>query len=927
MTKVTAEDPDRTSHRITNAPSSHLHGRQAELSLLYDLTQRLEQGDGGSVLVRGEVGIGKSALLDAVKTRAENRGMRVASTIGIRSESRLPFAGLHRVLKPILHKTDGLPARHREALLTAFGLSEAHAPELFLIALATLELLADAAEVSPLVLIVDDAQWLDDASSEVLAIVARRLAVEPLLIVAAVRTDHTSGFDDAGLPELRLDSLDEGASSTILDNHAPDLEPLLRQRILEEADGNPLALVELAAFLPHYPAQEALLSSPLPLPERLERSFSAREAEMPSTTRTLLLVAATDESRDLHEVLSAAAILEGTQVTMDAVTPALAAQLVNINGSELRFRHPLVRSAIYQSASLSRRQAAHTALAGVLENQPDRRVWHLAAAITGPSEDVAIELDQAALRARRRGASTIAIAAQQRAAELSATPSLRGGRLLRAAETAFELGRLQLGLELIQVAEPLDLTPEQRTTLSWLRATYDESRWSGVPELRSCLDIAERMREEGQTALAMRFLVTVAMRCWWGNPDQETRAALIHAAERIAASDYDPALIAVLAHADPVGHGKVAIERISQIPLDNSDPEGMYLIGSAAGATWEYDLSLRFLDSAIDGLRAQGRLGLLVPALVARAWAAVHLAREPLAIAAAEEAIRLAQDTGQQRLAAVAQLAQATIHAERGDNEMAEEVMAEAERLLQTSGAIPFLALSQFIRGRAAVAHQHYSDGVNHHKRALDPTDPLYSPFIGAWGLSDLVEAAAHSGDMVMANEYLQRLESLAESTSGSLLRATLGYARPMVADDADAEALYQHAIDHDLTNWPCYRGRMLLWYGRWLRRQNRLVESRSPLRTAREGFDALGFPALAEAARLELRASGEASESRTIQAWDQLTPQELQVANLAADGLSNREIGEQLFISHRTVGYHLYHIYPKLGLTSRSQLHAALAG
>jgi ATP/maltotriose-dependent transcriptional regulator MalT len=433
------------------------------------------------------------------------------------------------------------------------------------------------------------------------------------------------------------------------------------------------------------------------------------------------------------------------------------------------------------------------------------------------------------------------------------------------------------------------------------------------------------MRLDGHPELALGFLVTVAFRCWWGNPDQETRQAVVAAAARIPVGEDDPALLAVLAHADPVGQGSVVVDRISRLTPAAAGPYETYLLGSAASAVWAYDLSLGFLDAAVDGLRAQGRIGLLVQALVSQAWAAVHLAREPLAVSAAEEASRLARETGQMRWAALAQLAQATISAERGHFEAAEALAREAEALLLGLGATPMLALGQFVRGRGAVAHQHYSEGFEHHRRTLDPSDPAYQPFVGAWGLSDLVEAAAHSGRRDTAQAYLEQLDSLVDATSGSLLRASLGYARPMLADDDEAEDLYQAALEHDLANWPCYRGRMLLWYGRWLRRQRRVADSRAPLRAARDAADALAFPTLAETARQELRASGESSRHRIRPTWDQLTPQELQIARMAAEGLSNREIGQQLYISHKTVGYHLNRMFPKLGITSRSQLHAAV--
>ena len=811
-------------------------------------------------------------------------------------------------------------------------MSEEVAPELFLIGLATLELMGDVAEGSPVLLIIEDAQWLDQPSCAVLAFVARRLAAERELMLIAVRDGFPNLFDEAGLTELRLQRLTDKAAGQLLDSRAPGLGPVVRERLLQDAAGNPLALVELPAALRSEQLDEgALLPSRLPLTARLERAFAAQGSGLPSATRSLLLAAAADDAADdadvLGEVLNTATILEGAAVTADAFTPGIAVGLVEIQGTQLRFRHPLMRSAIYQAASLPERQAAHAALAQVLAGQPDRQVWHRAAAALGPDEQVAAELEETAVRTGRRGAVAVAVAALQRAAELSEDPARRGSRLLRAAEMAFEFGHPRLGPQFLQAAEPLVLPAEERTWLSWLRETYGEATWSGAAKIAPLAEIADKIRSGGHPDLAVQCLLAAALRCWWGNPDQEIRAAVVAVAGRMRLPDDAPARLAILAHADPVAHGVSVINRISRMTPVPADPAGSYLVGSAAAAAWAFDLSLGFLDAAVNGLRAQGRLGLLARALVAQAWAAVHLAREPLAVSAAEEACRLAHETGQLREAASAQLAQATIAAERGDFTVAEELARQAEAVLMPMGATPMLALVQFVRGRGAVAHQRYAEGLDHLRRVLDPADPAYHPFIGAWGLSDLVEAAVHTNSQDAAEAYLKQLESLAAATSGSLLRAEAGYARPMVAQDGQAEALYQAALERDLANWPCYRGRMLLWYGRWLRRQRRAAESRTPLRSARDGFDALAFPALAEKARQELRASGETSHRRMPEAWDQLTPQELQIARLAANGLSNREIGQQLFISHRTVGYHLHQIFPKLDITSRSQLHTASLG
>jgi DNA-binding CsgD family transcriptional regulator/tetratricopeptide (TPR) repeat protein len=904
---------------------NRLYGRERELGILESVLSDLLEGSGGALVVLGQPGIGKSALLAETRASAIEQGIEVLCAVGVQSEARLPFAALHQLLRPLLDLADRLPARQAQALRGAFGGSDAGPPELYAVALATLELLSEAAQDAPLLLIVDDAQWLDEPSSAALAFVARRLEAEAVAMLIALRDGREQPFADAMLPELRVEGLDDEAAEALLDANAADIGPGVRERLLDEAAGNPLALVELPKVLgSEQRSGGALLPSRLPLTARLEQAFALQRSELPPVARAVLLVAAADDGGRVAEVLRAAAILEGVELGVDAASPAVAAGLLSIEGSELRFPHPLMRAAIYQTAGPAGRHAAHAALADVLAAEPDRRAWHRGAASLGLDEAAAAELDEVAARAERRGALAVAIRAYERAAELSEAPATRGGRLVRAAEMAFELGRQEAGLSFLRAAEPLELAPHERTRLSWLRATHAGPDWSAALSVDSFVELAERMRSEGHVDLASKLLVTAALRCWWGNADEETRATVVAAGEAMPVAEHDPALLAVLAYADPVRRAAAVIERIARLAPEGHDPVALHLIGSAASAVWAYDLALRFLDAAVDGLRAQGRLRMLAQALTAQAWAAVHLAREPLAVAAAEEAYRLAQETGQPASAAVAQLAQATIAAERGDFEGADALAREAEAVLLPMGATPLLALGQFVRGRGAVAHQRYPEGLEHHRRTLEPTDPAYHPFVGAWGLSDLVEAAAHSGEQALANGYLERLEHLAQATSGSLLQATAGYARPLAAADDDAEALYRRALERDLANWPCYRGRMLLWYGRWLRRQRRVADSRAPLRAALEGFDALAFPKLAESAREELRAAGETSRRRDPGAWDRLTPQELRIARLAAEGLSNREIGQRLFISHRTVGYHLHRIFPKLGITSRGQLQAA---
>jgi DNA-binding CsgD family transcriptional regulator len=907
------------------APGEPLYGRAAELHVLSGLVGGLAPG-GGALVLRGEAGMGKSALLAAAARHATGTGARVLTATGVQAEARLPFAGLHQLLRPVLPLAELLPPRLRAALLSAFGLTDAEPAEPFLIGLAALELVSDAAADSPVLLVADDAQWLDEASGVTLSFVARRLAAEPAALLAAVRDGLASPFDDAGLPELRLAGLDAHAAAELLDARSPGLAPALRDRLLAEAAGNPLALTELPkAVRSGHSSSTRLLLSPLPLTDRLERAFAAQESELPAATRTVLLAAAADDNGSLPEALATASAMAGTDVTAEAIQPAVTAGLVEIAGPGLRFRHPLIRSAVYQAADVSRRRAAHTALAGLLADSPDRQAWHRSAAALGPDEQVAADIEAAAVRAERRGAIAIALDAYQRAAQLSEDTASRARRLLIAAEFALGAGRPDLGRDLLSTAESLDLADGQRAWAAWKREIFTSGGWSGTAKIDAVVRLAERMRATGQTSEAANALVDIAMRCYWGNPGQEFRSAVITAAERLDLPGTDPELVLILGCVDPVQRGARVNAALGRITPDAGNPLGTFYAGHAAGTVWAWDRALPLLDVAVDGLRNQGRLGVLVQALVTQAWAAVHLARLPAATAAAGEAERLAAETGQGHWVNAAMLARAIAAAAAGDTGAAGELAHQAETAYLTMGALPMLSLVQFARGRGAILNQQYATGFAHLRRILDPADVAHHPFIGTWGLADLIEAALQTGDRSAARSYLDQLESLSAQTSGPLLMAATAYARPLAADGETAEQLYIEALTGGLSSWPDYRSRLLLRYGEWLRRQRRTTQARALLREARDGFDALRFTSLADRARAELRAAGESSSRGAPQPWDELTAQELQIARMAADGLSNREIGQQLFISHRTVSAHLYRIFPKLGVTSRGQLRAAL--
>ena len=903
--------------------STPLIGRDTETQVLDDLLDHVRD-HGGSLVVSGEPGVGKSALLEHAGLLAQGRGMLVLTATGVQSEAQLPFAGLHQLLRPVLAQIDGLAAPQRDAMLTAFGLADAPAPDLFLTALAVLNLLAESAARAPVLVLAEDAQWLDRATSDVLAFVARRLEFEPILLVAGIRDGFESPFNDARLGFLHLEALAAPAAAALLDRRAPGLPVAVRERLLEEAAGNPLALMELPTALKNA-SGEARLPAWLPLTTRLERAFTARFSDLPPSTRTALLVAALNDSSLLSDVLGATALLVGPGMTADVLAPAVSARLVAIDAVEVRFRHPLIRTAIHQAASLSQRHAAHAALADVLSGEPERRVWHRAASITGPDEKVASELEAAAAAAHRRGATAAAVSALQRAAALSGSRA-RIGRLLRAAQLAFELGQRDLALELLGKAEPLDLRPPEQARVVWIRESVADGILADAAGARSLAAIADRNGADGDNDLAVKLLCVAALRCWWADPGQTARDDIVSAAERLTMDQADPRLLVILSFAAPVGRGATVISRLSRPAAEGAaDAGAMRLIGMAAMAVGALDVATRSLAASAAMLRTQGRLALLARALALQAWSDVQLASLGAAIPAAEEGAQLAHETNQPLFMATALAAQASAAALRGDQEAAVALAAEAERVALARGASAVLAAAQLARGLAALGGGRPADALQHLWRIQDPADPAYHAVLRCCTIGDLAEAARRSGEQERIRAVMGELETAGGKSPSPLLHAGLRYARALLADDARAGALFEAALESDMSAWPFLRARVQLAYGEWLHLQRQNAASRVPLRAARDAFDALGVSPWSERARQQLRATGETSRPRTTEAWDQLTPQELQITQLAAKGLSNREIGQMLYLSPRTVSSHLYRAYPKLGIASRAQLREQL--
>ena len=438
--------------------------------------------------------------------------------------------------------------------------------------------------------------------------------------------------------------------------------------------------------------------------------------------------------------------------------------------------------------------------------------------------------------------------------------------------------------------------------------------------------IADRAGVDGDNDLALKFLYGAGLRCWWAEPGQVAREHVVAAAERLKVDEQDPRLLVILAFAAPIGRGSAVIDRLSRLEPDmGGDPGATRLVGNAAMAVEAFDMAARSLAASAAALRAQGRLGLLARALALQAWSAAHLADLGVAIPAAEEGRLLAQETNQPLITATAQAVQALLAALRGDQEATAALAAQAEQVAVPIGASAVLAAAQLARGLAALGGGRPADALGHLRRLHDPCDPAYHAAIRCFTVADLADAARRSGDPDSIRELVEEMETAAGLTPSPLLHAGLRYARALLADDADAGALFETALRSDLSTWPFLRARIGLSDGEWLHQQRHDTASRVPLRAARETFDALGIIPWSERARQQLRATGETSRPRTPEARDQLTPQELQIAQMAAEGMSNREIAQMIYLSHRTVSSHLYRAFPKLGITSRTELRRVL--
>jgi DNA-binding CsgD family transcriptional regulator len=899
-----------------------LFGRGPQADVLAALVDGARGGTGGAALVRGAPGIGKSALLASAEARASAAGFTVVRVLGEPAGRDAPYAGLQQFAHSLGVGHDALAGPQRSALAMALGAGEATVPDVFLVGLATLNLVVEAAARAPVLLVADDLQWIDDPTISILAFMGRRVRTEPVLLLGAARDGYQGRLAADELTTLTVPPLSDTDAGSLLDAIAPGLSPAARRRVLSDAAGNPLALTELSRVV------TSGHSEALPLTERLERAFTDRLATLPGPTGTLLRMAAVNDSPALAEIIAAArawtaATGEPEGLGPADLDPAVSAMLVDVVGTEVRFRHPLMRSAIHQSMTAAGRRAAHAALAEVLPaGQEDRRVRHEAAATALPDEAVAGRLAAVADRAARRGGVAAAVDALSRAAALSEDPRARTERLLRAADFAVELGQRDTVGRLLSEAADSGLSAQQQVKAAWLRGSFDEGLRQQVANATMLTALAQEVAAGGDVPLAVRILWSAAQLCFWSEPGPRVRQQVLEAAERLPLDELDPWLLAILAYVAPVERGAVVMDRARRVvPRAGDDGRAYRMLSTGALLCGAFDLSREFSAAAATALRAQGRLGLLARVVGAEAWSATVAGDLGAAIIACDESRRLARETSQQLMHALMSATAAKLAALRGEADTAVALAAEAEEVGLPAGARPVLATALMARGLAALGDGRFDEAYGHFRRLHDPADPAFQIALRLTTLGDLVDAATHSGRTEHVRPVVAELAEMAARTSAPVLHADLRLARALLAADDEAEALFEAALRADLGAWPLIRSRTQLAFGEWLRRHRRAIESRDHLRAARDMFDALGAIPWSERARRELRAAGEASARRGPDARDQLTPHELQIAQLAAEGLTNREIGQRLYLSHRTVSSHLHRIFPKLGVTSRSEL------
>jgi DNA-binding CsgD family transcriptional regulator/tetratricopeptide (TPR) repeat protein len=898
-----------------------LRGRRDECVVLDRLLEGGRAGRSGVLVLRGEAGIGKTALLEYAIAAS---GMWVLRAAGVESEMELPFAALHQLCGPLLDRVDALPGPQRDALATTFGLSAGAVPDRFFVGLAVLGLLSEAAEERPLLCVIDDAQWLDGASAQVLAFVARRLLAEPVVMLFTVRE---LGDLLAGLPELVVEGLRGADARSLLVSVIPGrLDEQIADQFLVESRGNPLALLELPRGLSA--AQLAggfALPGVLSLSGRIEESFLKRLESLPAQTRRLLLIAAAEPLGDPALLRRAA---ERLGITGAALEPAQSAGLIEID-SRVRFRHPLVRSAIYRSATAEQRRQGHRVLAEVTDAQldPDRRAWHLAQAAVGPHEDVAAELERAAGRAQARGGLAAAAAFLERATELTPEPLRRAQRALAAAQTKYQAGALDDAAALLATAEADTVDELEHARVHLLRAqiAFASRRGSDAPPL--LLEAARELEAVDPPLARATYLDALAAALFAGRLSRGASAlevAEVVCGARLApeAPEAGDLLLGGLALliSDGPSVGAPGLKRALRALRDEEiateeDIRWLWLAALAAAFIWDYESYEALAVRQIQVARNLGALTMLPLALGTRSGVHLFAGELPAAASLIEESDALAMATHGR----INQYVPLPLAAFRGQEDEVKRLVRSSTKDFVDTGEGMGLTMAQWASAVLSNGLARYEDALDAATQAAEYPHELW---FSNWVAVELIEAASRTGEIERAADALRRLSSTARAGASDWGLGVEARSRALLSHGESAERLYAEAIERlGRTPLRLDLARARLLYGEWLRRERRRSDAREQLRTAFEMFTAMGVEAFAGRAERELLATGERVRKRSVETRDELTAQEAQVARLARDGLSNAEIGERLFISQHTVAYHLRKVFSKLDIVSRNQL------
>lgn len=897
-----------------------LVGRDHEQQVVHELLDAARGGRSAVLVVRGEPGIGKTALLGYAEERAD--GMTVLRSVGIEAEHELPFAGLHQLMLPCLDLMDRLPAPQAAALQGAFGLGFEQVQNPFLVALGLLSLLAEGCERCPLLCLVDDAHWLDRPSQQALVFAARRLVAEPVAVLVAARSGELHEFRAEGLQQLELRGLDDAAAGELLRSRLerPAAGDVLSM-LLSAARGNPLALVELPAGLSDRQLQgtEPIVGPP-PARGAVEESFRARVTALPENSRRALLIAAADQGSDLDTLERA---LERSGLPSSALHAARDAGLVQLNGT-VAFRHPLVRSAVYRSATQSERRAVHETLAAVLDD-PVRSAWHRALVTEGASEEVAAALDAAGGQAVARGAYATAAAAFERSSELSEQSPMKGRRLLWAAQTSFAAGRSSAAIALVERARPLLPDPVDAADLDVVRALVSLRKGAPAETFSMARSAATRLAGPApERALEMiALMIWAAAHGGWassGAADAFTTLGLIEGGG-LRREFLQVMLVASLTLLD--GDAALAGERFDQaLELADRVPSDS-MVTRLAGLICMWTASFvpardRFRRVVAES-RAAGLLSELAGDMPLLAISEICTGYAQPGLEAAAEGLELLRQLGYEQDEISYLALQAWISALTGKEEECREIAASAIQRGLATGVGWAVGEAHLALGLLELQLGNSHEALEH----FEQMDPGPFPPTMVLATPDFIDAAVRLGELERAHLALRRFEAWAPVSRGPLADGMLVRCQAVLASDAEqADILFQDALRlHDLRIQPYDRARTQLAYGERLRRDRRRVEARTQLRAALDTFEGLDQPLWAARARDELRATGETARKRDPSTIDALTPQELRVARLVAAGATNKNVAEQLFLSRRTVEYHLGKVFVKLGVNSRLEL------